>query len=254
MTTRVPADEPAGLRDRWRAASLDSVWLRPGDWYHPAVEPLARAVATGAAALEAAEDLGRARADAGVGIGESIDDLVCLYRASGADPPLEVLRALATGWADGSAGLVVSGAAVDPTTGLPTGAYLDQRLAETYGVAERDGTRVRTTHALTVVDVAVDEVPPLLRAARAAAVGAALRSVFDTAVPMAALGTGIAVVLTPRTADLEAQTVQLRAAIMARVVPMQVSTATRHPVRIWQALLPRTHTEAQALLRRLARP
>ncbi|MDR3068828.1 MAG: hypothetical protein LBU50_04920 [Cellulomonas sp.] len=161
MTIRVPADQPAGLRDRWRAASLDSVWLRPGDWYHPAVEPLARAVATGVTALEAAEDLGRARADAGVGVGETIDDLTCLYQASGADPPLEVLRALATGWADGNAGLVVGGGTVDPTTGLPTGAYLDQRLAETYGAAERDGTQVRTTHALTVVDVAVDAVGTL---------------------------------------------------------------------------------------------
>lgn len=254
MTTRVPADEPAALRDRWRAASLESVWLRPGDWYHPAVEPLAHAVATGAGALEAAEDLGRARADVGVGVGEAIDDLVCLYRAWDAEPPLEVLRALATGWADGSAGLVVCGAVVDPTTGLPTGGYLDQRLAETYAAAERDGTQVRTTHALTVVDVAVDEVPPLLQAARAAAVSAALRSVVGTAEPMAALGNGVAAVLTARTADLEAQSSRLRAEILARVVPMQVSAATRHPVRIWQVLLPGTHTEAQALLRRLSRP
>ncbi|MCL2091452.1 MAG: hypothetical protein FWH11_09590 [Micrococcales bacterium] len=254
MATEVPADESVALRDRWQAASLESVWLRPGDWYHPAVDPLARAVATGAAALEAAEDLGRARADAGVGVGEAVDDLVCLYRTSDADPPLDVLRALATGWADGSAGLVVSGSVVDPTTGLPSGTYLGQRLAETYGAAERDGTPVRTTHALTVVDVAVDAVPPLLRAARSAAVGAALRAVFGTAEPMAALGTGVAAVLTARTADLETQTVRLRAAIMARVVPMRVSAATRHPVRIWQVLLPPTHTEALALLRRLARP
>lgn len=254
MTTRVPADEPAVLRDRWHAASVESVWLRPGDWYHPAVDPLVHAVATGAAALVAAEDLGRARADAGVGIGEAIDDLVCLYRTRSLDPPLDVLRALATGWADGQAGLEVCGGVADPTTGLPTGAYLGQRLAETYAAAERDGTQVRTTHALTVVDVAVEEVPMLLRAARSAAVGAALREVFGTAEPMAALGNGVAAVLTERTADLEAQTVRLRAAITARVVPMQVSAATRHPVRIWQVLLPPTHTEALTLLRRLVRP
>jgi hypothetical protein len=254
VTTRVPADEPATLRDRWHTASLESVWLRPSDWYHPAVDPLAHAVATGAAALTAAEELGRARADAGVGVGEAIDDLVCLYRESDTDPPLDVLRALAMGWADGSAGLAVSGGVVDPTTGLPTGAYLGQRLAETYGAAERNGTQVRTTHALTVVDVAVDEVPALLRAARSAAVGAALRAVFGTAEPMAALGTGVAAVLTTRTADLEAQTVRLREAITVRVVPMQVSAATRHPVRIWQVLLPGTHPEVLTLLRRLARP
>lgn len=242
------------LRDRWHAASVDSVWLRPSDWYHPAVDPLVHAVATGAAALVAAEDLGRARAEAGVGVGEAIDDLVCLYRTQHQDPPLEVLRALAAGWADGQAGFAVAGEVVDPTTGLPTGAYLGQRLAETYGAAERDGTLVRTTHALTVVDVAVDEVPALLRAARAAAVGAALREVFGTAVPMAALGNGVAAVLTQRTTHTEAQTFRLRAAITSRVVPMQVSAATRHPVRVWQVLMPRTYTEVPALLRRLARP
>jgi len=242
------------LRDRWHATSVDSVWLRPGDWYHPAVEPLAHAVAAGEAALVAAEDLGRARAEAGVGVGEAIDDLVCLYRASGTDPPVDVLRALAAGWADGQAGLVVFGSVVDPTTGLPTGAYLGQRLAETYATAAREGTTVRTTHALTAVDVAVEPVPALLQAARSAAVGAALRAVHGTSEPMAALGNGVAAVLTARTKDLAAQTARLRAEITARVVPMQVSAATRHPVRIWQVLLPATHPEALTLLRRLARP
>jgi len=230
------------------------VWLRPSDWYHPAVDPLVQAVATGARALDAAEDLGRARADAGVGVAEAIDDLVCLYRTEGIKVPLDVLRALAAGWADGQAGLAVCGGVVDPTTGLPTGAYLGQRLAETYSAASRDGASVRAVHALTVIDVAVDEVPALLRAARAAALGAALRAVFGASEPMAALGNGVAAVVTRRNTDLEAQTSRLRREITARVIPLQVSTATRHPVRIWQVLLPWTHTEALTLLRRLARP
>ena len=230
------------------------MWLRPSDWYHPAVDRVAHAVATGARAHEAAEDLGRARADAGVGVGETIDDLVCLYRTEHLEPPLDVVRALTSGWADAQAGLAVSGGVIDPTTGLPTAAYLGQRLAETYGAATRDGTSVRTTYALTVVDVAVDEVPALLRAARASALGAALRAVFGASEPMAALGNGVAAVVTRRGGNLEAQSACLRTEITARVVPLQVSTATRHPVRIWQVLLPWTHTEALTLLRRLARP
>ena len=35
---------PEGLRDRWRASSVESVWLRPSDWYHPAVDLLVEAV------------------------------------------------------------------------------------------------------------------------------------------------------------------------------------------------------------------
>ncbi|MEK8227364.1 hypothetical protein NKG05_16600 [Oerskovia sp. M15] len=49
MDLRPGRPEPAvaTLLDEWRAASLDSVWLRPGDWYHPAVEALVEALTDG---------------------------------------------------------------------------------------------------------------------------------------------------------------------------------------------------------------
>ena len=46
VTTDIGRDDAAGvaLRERWRHESLGSVWLRPADWYHPAVDDLAGAV------------------------------------------------------------------------------------------------------------------------------------------------------------------------------------------------------------------
>ena len=35
---------PPALRERWRQESVESVWLRPSDWYHPAVDALAEAL------------------------------------------------------------------------------------------------------------------------------------------------------------------------------------------------------------------
>jgi hypothetical protein len=185
-----------------------------------------------------------------------VDDLVCLYRAAGlGTPPLEVLRALAVGWSDGQAAVEVSTGVTDPETALPTRAYLNQRLVELYGRAARRGSDVPTTYALTAIDVAVEDVPRLLRSARAAAVGAGLREAFGVGHPMATLGGGIAVVLDrARPAADDAQTARLRAAIRRRIDPLALEDATRCPVRVWQVPLPDTPEAAAALLVRLSRP
>src|SRR6478735_5498399 len=108
---------PAALRDRWRDESVGSVWLRPADWYHPAVD------------------------------------------------------------------------ALDPESGLPSRQYLAIRLAETYRDAALPTQRARTVadlrHHLVLVDVAVGTVDPFTRAARSAAVGAALTTTYGEGHPMA---------------------------------------------------------------------
>src|SRR5205814_5609712 len=85
------------LRDEWRRRSLATGWRMPDDWDSEAVgEALAacqnRALAcgdaglaaVGATALAAAcAGLGRSRARAGVGIAETIDDLVALFAVLG---------------------------------------------------------------------------------------------------------------------------------------------------------------------------
>src|SRR5919107_600421 len=131
------ASRASDVRERWRAASLAEVWLRPGDWYHPAVDALVEAVGEGRAPAAAAGRLGNARGASGVGIGEALDDLVCLYRALDIPPDPEVLRGLAIGWVQGRETLTSFTGVRDSATGLPTGDYLGERLRETYGRAIR---------------------------------------------------------------------------------------------------------------------
>ncbi|MCZ2265173.1 hypothetical protein IRJ14_21610, partial [Isoptericola sp. QY 916] len=83
--------------DRWRATSLAEVWLRPDDWYHPAVDALVEAFDEGRSPHAAAHRLGAARGRAGVGLGETLDDVECLYRSAHRPPDPDAIRAVAVG-------------------------------------------------------------------------------------------------------------------------------------------------------------
>ena len=258
MTTNIEKDGhalPQGLRERWREESVASVWRRPSDWYHPAVDALAVAVLADCDVSTAAFELGRARGEHGVGVGEALDDLVCLYRSTGrAMPPLDAVRALNEGWADAQAVLVTTGACVDPETGLPTQQYLAVRLAEAYLRAEQDDVDPALRYGLTVIDVAAGHVTGLMRAARSAAVGAALREVFGSGHPMATLGGGVFVVLTRTDDDVDARVADLRADIARRCEDVDVRVSVRQPVRVWVEPLPETHAEAVQRLSCVSRP
>lgn len=231
------------------------MWRRPSDWYHPAVDALAEAVLVDDDLAAPAWELGRARGEHGVGIGEAVDDLVCLYRTTGRDaPPTEAVRALTEGWADAQAELVVTGSCIDAETGLPTRQYLGVRLAETYLQADEQDVHPAALHGLAVVDVAAGHASGFLRAARSAAVGAALRSVFGHGHPMATLGGGVFAVLTRTQDDLDGQVAALRTQIAERCADHDVRGATRQPVRVWHEPLPGTHAGALHRLAALARP
>ena len=246
---------PGALRERWRDESVGSVWLRPSDWYHPAVDAIAAALLSPADTAGAAEELGRARGYDGVGIGETIDDLACLYRALGAaEPPLSVVRALCDGWADAQAGALAFGTALDPESGLPTRQYLGIRLAETYRDAEIPTQRARTLgHHLILVDVAAGDIDPFTRAARSAAVGAAMTSTYGEGHPMATLGGGMFAVLTRADQDSRGPLAVLHAEIDRRCELLGVRAATRQPVRVWVETLPATHEQALRMLERASR-
>ncbi|MBC7290921.1 MAG: hypothetical protein H5T83_06245, partial [Actinotalea sp.] len=94
--TQTPA---VALREQWRARTVQDVWLRPGDWYHPAVDALTEAVTSQASPAPAARRLGELRGATGVGIAETLDDVAVLYDVVGTPPPLECVRALCEGWA-----------------------------------------------------------------------------------------------------------------------------------------------------------
>ncbi|MCM0639007.1 hypothetical protein [Cellulomonas wangsupingiae] len=258
MTTNIGKDGralPEGLRERWRDESVGSVWRRPSDWYHPAVDGLAVAVLAGGDAAPAAWELGRARGEHGVGIGETLDDLVCLYRSTGRPtPPLDAVRALNEGWSDAQAALVTTGACVDPETGLPTQQYLAVRLAEAYLCAEQDDVDPAMLHRLVVVDVAAGHVSGLMRAARSAAVGAAMREAFGAGHPMATLGGGVFVALVRTDDDVDARVADLRADVARRCDDVEVRICVRQPARVWVEPLPETHSQAVQRLSHLARP
>ncbi|MBD8057860.1 hypothetical protein IC607_02630 [Cellulomonas sp. JH27-2] len=249
MTTHVRlggALLPADLTQRWRDASIATVWRRASDWDHQAADDLAYAVAIGDDPRDSAWNLGRARGEIGVGIEEALDDVGCLYRVLGPhDPPPTVVRALAGGWADAQAGAVVAGPCRDPESGLPTGQYLAVRLAEAAQHPEPG--------RLLVVDVAARAVTPPVRLARSAAVGAALTSTYGSGHPMAALGGGVFAVLERGGLDDVDLTPVLRREIQARVADEPVRSATRCPVRIRSVDVPHDADEAELLVARLSR-
>ena len=253
-TTHQSAATPLDVRERWQTTSVASVWLRPADWYHPAVDALIEALLAGADAVPAAERLGGARAAAGVGISETIDDLACLFRTLDAgEPTLELVRALCEGWAADHVAAPALTHCLDPDSGLPTAEYLGVRLAETYGAAQRAGRRAADTHALLVADVEAQPLAPWSRIVRSAVVGEGLSLVFGDGYPMAALGGGVFVVLVERDADLGAEALELRLRLAEHARSHGVQDLVREPPRVWLERLPDTRLQARELLEHLAR-
>ena len=247
------SEHATNVRARWRATSLAEVWLRPGDWYHPAIDALAEAIEDERSPTAAAGRLGMARGSAGIGLEETLDDLACAFRVAGLESDLKALRAGAVGWVHGRERTMVLAGVRDPGTGLPTGEYLTERLRETYGTALTRQDDVAGTHCLLVVDVAVDGLDPWQRAGRSAAVGQALEHVFGEGHPMAALSDGVFAVLSERretTADVALAT---RRVVERNAEVLGLGDTLRRPTRVWVERLPATHAAAAELLRNLAR-
>lgn len=241
------------LREQWRAASVESVWLRPGDWYHPAVDALTEALVAGECATPAASRLGEMRGSAGVGIAETLDDVAALYRLIGGEPPLDVVRALCEGWGAAVDAAPVRAGCIDPESGLPTLDYLAVRLGETYGAARRHAFHAFVTHGLVLVDVAVGDLHPWRRAARSAAMGRALSTALPPGHPMASLGGGAFAVLLARDWDLGEIVRNMRDAVNDQAEQLQIGELLRQPPRIWIEPLPETYAQAVDLLEHLRR-
>lgn len=247
--TSTASTQASVLLRAWESASISSVWLRPGDWYTPAVEALVEALQAGLDTAPAAFRLGQARAAAGVGITESIDDMAVLFRAAGFQAaPIRSIRSLCEGWTERDTAPIVAPSLTDAESGLGTPEYLVQRLAEVYGTAERMGTRVSATHALVLVDVSVADHDPWQRIARNAAVGAALKDSYGQGHPMVRLSDGVYAVLVDRDAALGNGLAALRDHIAERSVEMRVGNLMRQPPRVWVESLPDAHSYVQELL------
>lgn len=245
---------PPQLKERWRAHSLSSVWLRPADWYHPAVDALAEAMASGADPEPAAHRLGAARAASGVGIGETIDDLACCYLGAGlGQPPLGTIRALCDGWVGAEVSEAVAQRYFDAESGLCTAEYLMVRLAETYGSAARLGLAAAQTHALVVLDLTGPELQARRRVACSAVIGKAITTVLGAGHPAATLGGGVFVALCARTETLGSAVRDLRVEVIAQALRFGIIDSIRRPPRIWIEPLPEDCELTGELLRQLAR-
>lgn len=242
------------VRDRWQRRSAETTWAHPADWWDPAVDAVVEAVVDGRDATMAADLLGRGRAEAGVGLVESLDDLVELYRAVGAlTPPFAVIRAFSAGWADAGVAPVRSAACDDPLTGLATTSYLRTRLGELYRSSAAAGTALNETTGLLVLDASVATPDPWQRLARGCVLAECLREVFTQGETLAVLGSGRVGALVTRGPDLGSVVARLRDLVDVRLVTAGLSRAARRPPRVWVEPLPGDHDQALALLGELER-
>jgi len=256
----------AQLREAWRRRSLAAGWRIPGDWENEAVDEVLAAcrnrapahgeaglAAVGGDALTAAcAGLGRSRARAGVGIAETIDDLAALFAVLGGaegggpgepagDPPLQLIGAVAEGWAEESVSQFAQVGCEDPLSGLATLSYLRTRLAEVYREAEQGGTSPAETHRLLVVGLP-RRPDPWRRIALPILVGRDLRAAFPGGETLSLARPGPAIALVPARRDLPLRYARLRR-------NMQATFGTQ----IRMTPLPGQLTEALRLVDELAR-
>jgi hypothetical protein len=194
--------------------------------------------------------LGRSRARAGVGIAETIDDLVALFavlagdggESAGAlaggggeragalagsggernvlsegrhwDPALRLVGAIAEGWAEESVSQFARGGCEDPLSGMATLPYLRTRLAEVYRDAEQLGTSPAETHRLLVVGLP-RRPDPWRRLVLPILVGRDLRAAFPGGETLALGKPGPAIALVPARRDLPLRYARLRRNIQA---------------------------------------
>lgn len=93
------------LRDAWHRSSDRTSWAQPDGWWTPAVDALILSVLRGSDLREPCARLGRARAEAGLGLGQTIDDLAALYRLlRSGTPPTSLIRILVDAWSRAQAG------------------------------------------------------------------------------------------------------------------------------------------------------
>jgi len=207
--------DPRRLRAAWRRQSLSAGWLAEDDWWTAAVDAVARAACRDGSLRQACAMLGRARAQAGVGITEAMTDVAALYRVLDADaPPLDVITSVAEGWADAGLARMSDAACEDPLTGLVSFAYLRTRLREVYRDARQQGTRPQATHRLVVVELP-RRPDPLRRISLVILVGHDLRAAFPGGDTLSLDRPGPAIALVQVTHELAARVTSLRRTIRA---------------------------------------
>ncbi len=180
------------LRSRWRTASLASGWRFPTDWAVAEIDQVCEAVVKGSEPDDALVRLGRARALAGSGLGETLQDVAALHAVLtvpehrdgmvAADPdamPARFLRITALAWSDVLVRQLAHTEAADGLTGLASAAYLRARLREVYQEGTASGVAVRSRYVLVVMSPDLGHATGWSRLAAMVLLADVLRAVFD---------------------------------------------------------------------------
>lgn len=253
------------LRSRWRTASLTSGFPFPSDWAVAEVDLVCEVVHAGADPGPALARLGRARAEAGSGLGETLLDVAALHAVLtmpgggdgivSADPdatPARLLRVAALGWADVVVRQLARSEVSDGLTGLSSPAYLRARLREVYREAAAAGQHPESKYALVVVAPELGHTTGWSRLAAMVLLADVLRTVFDGGQTLATLSASTVVALAERDNRLAGRLVAVQGLAAERLgVDPELRIAAVPPV--WLEGLPDTHEAACRLLADLAR-
>lgn len=252
------------LRSRWRTASIAAGWRFPSDWGVPEVDAVCLSAVRRGDLTGTLSSLGRARAQAGAGLDETLTDLAALHAVltTGAkdgliatDPdaaPTQLVRAAALAWAEASFGDLRSAEATDNLTNMTTLAYLRTRLGEVYRQAERLGLPAAETHALLVVTLDLSAVTGWSRLMAMVLVADALREIFDGGESIALLGPSVAAVLSERDPVFGDRALSAGWLITERLKVDPQLAPTRSPALRLERL-PETQEEARDLLQSISR-
>jgi len=254
------AGEFDALRSRWRTASLASGWPFPMDWAVAEVDLVCEAVLSGVEPDQALVRLGRARAIAGSGLGETLQDVAALHAVLtvpdhhdgmvAADPdatPSRLLRVTAMAWSDVLVQQLADGEVRDGLTGLSNTAYLRARLREIYRAAAAECRPVGARYVLVVITIDMSATTGWSRLAAMVLLADVLRSAYDGGQTLASIGPATLVALAERDGRVTERAAHLRwlAAARLRVDP-QLSGI---PVpSVWIEPLPDTHAAACRLI------
>jgi len=241
------------VKERWRRASSEGGWRVAEDWFAPPIDHLIVACLSAAASaqwLEAAEALGLARGQAGVGIDETIADIACLAATvpptSAAPDSWELARAVARGWSRGAAAALTSESVRDPASGLGTIGYLAARLEETYRTTEAAGQDPSDGHYLLFVDTEVAGAGPIHRLIRAAGLGEVMRQVFPAGEPLGCINApaAVGIALVESGQDPAVLMARLRVRLSRHFAELSDDNLVRLPAHLWVEPLPATYYQA----------
>lgn len=250
-------EQQRSLRSRWRTASLAAGWPFPSDWASEAVEEVCAAVVAHEDLAGPLGQLGASRAEAGVGLSGTLQDLAALHAVSAghhdglvsADPdavPTSMVRATVLGWADVLARLSAAQEVEDPLTGLTTVGYLRTRLGEVYRAARAHGRQASDEHVLVTVSL---DLPAdcYSRSMAMVLIADALRTVFNGGETASLLRSASAVVLAARDRALPARCTRAHGMIRHRLAA-DPALGEFVSVSLREKPLPPDHDEACRLL------